>query len=50
MRLIILLMLTSCSNIEYWKCYKNGERAYAFPLEPIDQSKYDFCKSWKVNG
>ena len=47
---IILVLICSCSSIEYWNCFKNGEKVYASPIEPIDQSKYDYCNSWRLNA
>jgi len=46
MRLIILLLLSSCSSISHWTCYDDKEIKYSFIYEPLDQSKYKYCVSW----
>ena len=40
---IILVLICSCSSVEVWNCFKDDEKVYEFPLEPVDRSIYDYC-------
>lgn len=47
---VIVILICGCSSMEYWNCYKHGEKVYSFPIEPLNQSNYDYCRSWKLNA